>query len=537
MTVLLPRISADDIRPRDRRLGDVLRRQRALRPEAPALHTPHHTWCYAELDLAANRIGRGLLSLGIGKGSRVACLSRHGAECALLMAAASRIGAVCAPLNWRLSAAETAYVLADSHAEFLLIDREFLSNLPAGDLPGMRRIVCTDAAAEGLQRFDEWFSDHPAVDPERDGGENDAVLQLYSSGTTGLPKGVVMSHRNLMIACWSYSQIARISETTRMLNALPAFHIAGVQNTLTTLIEGGWTLLHPAFEAGEVIAAIERERITHIFLVPAMLNFVLQHPLAATTSFGSLERVVYGGSPIAESVLSDALARLGCGFLQVYGMTEATGPITWLLPEDHDPHGPRAGLLRSAGRPSPGVEIRVVDPATGADCSEGDVGEIWIRTRQNMLGYWNQSAATEQAFPLGRDERGGWMRTGDAAYHRDGVIYIHDRIKDMIISGGENVYPAEVENALAAHPAVSEVAVIGVPDDTWGEAVKACVVLRPGHEPDGQALIDWLRARLAHYKCPKSVDFLPALPRNPSGKVLKRVLREPYWSGRPRQVS
>jgi fatty-acyl-CoA synthase len=223
--------------------------------------------------------------------------------------------------------------------------------------------------------------------------------------------------------------------------------------------------------------------------------------------------------------------------MQIYGMTETAGTLTALAPEDHDPDGPRAPLLRSAGKPIPGVEVRVVVPGAGRDAEDSEVGEIWVRTLQNMKGYWRNPAATADTFPFGRDAHGGWLRTGDAGYLKDGYLYIHDRIKDMIISGGENIYPAEVENALASHPAVADYAVIGVPDERWGEAVKACVTLKPGVTATAEEIIRHTRERLAHYKCPKTVDIMEALPRNPSGKVLKRMLREPYWKSAARQVS
>ena len=536
-TILRPALPASALQARDTRLGDVLRRQARERGDQVAFETPARAWTYAQADAAANRIAQGLAALGVGHGDRVACLTRHGAECTLLMIAAARLGAVCAALNWRLAPPEIAYVLCDSQARFLLADREFVPALEDGSFPLLRQIVLTDAGPDGPPAFAAWADTFPTTDPQRDGAPDDAALQLYSSGTTGLPKGVVMSSRNLLLACCAYARVCCIDAGTVMLNALPSFHIAGVENALTTLIEGGRTRFHPAFEPAATIRTIQDERITHVFLVPAMMLFVLQHPDAATADFSSLRRVSYGGSPIAESLLAEAQKRFGCGLLQTYGMTEATGPITWLLPEDHDPGGPRAELLRSAGTPSPGVELRIVGPASGHDCAEGEVGEVWVRTPQNMIGYWNQPEASTAAFPEGRDAAGGWMRTGDAGYHRGGVLYIHDRIKDMIISGGENIYPAEVENALAAHPAIAEVAVIGVPDARWGEAVKACVVLRPGQALQAAELIGWVRERLAHYKCPKSVDFVDTLPRNPSGKLLKRVLRAPYWAARERQVS
>ena len=211
--------------------------------------------------------------------------------------------------------------------------------------------------------------------------------------------------------------------------------------------------------------------------------------------------------------------------------------ITNLLPADHDPGGARSHLLRSAGTPASGVELRIVDRHTLKDLSEGEVGEIWVRSLQNMKGYWRNPKATAETFPEGKQDGKGWMRTGDAGYLKDGYLYIHDRIKDMVISGGENIYPAEVENVLAKHPAVLECAIIGVPDEKWGESVKACVVLKPGAQASEQEIIAFMRENLAHYKCPKSVDFHEVLPRNPSGKLLKRVLREPYWEGRDRAVS
>jgi fatty-acyl-CoA synthase len=262
-----------------------------------------------------------------------------------------------------------------------------------------------------------------------------------------------------------------------------------------------------------------------------MIQFMLAAPGAASADYRSLRGVSYGASPISDKVLVDALRTFKCDFMQVYGLTETTGAITMLPPEDHDPDGPRRHLLRSAGKPIANVELRVVGAGGGEDCAEGQIGEILIRSPQNMKGYWGNPRATANAFLPG-----GWFRSGDAGYLKDGYLFLHDRIKDMIISGGENIYPAEVENVLMQHPALADGAVIGVPDDTWGEAVKACVVLKPGARASSGEIIEFMRSRIAHYKCPKTVDFLEAIPRNPTGKILKRVLREPYWRGQERRI-
>jgi acyl-CoA synthetase (AMP-forming)/AMP-acid ligase II len=242
--------------------------------------------------------------------------------------------------------------------------------------------------------------------------------------------------------------------------------------------------------------------------------------------------MAYGASPISEKVLVQALRTFRCGFAQLYGMTETTGAITILRPDEHDPEGPHAGWLRSCGRPFAHVALRIVDPESGADVPAGRVGELWTRSYHNMKGYWQNPEETARTI-----DAEGWLRTGDAGYvDEDGYVYLHDRVKDLIVSGGENIYPAEVENVLMSHADVADVAVIGVPSEQWGETVKAIVVLAPGAQTDAQPLIEHSRARLAHFKCPTSVDFVPVLPRNPSGKILKRQLREPYWKGIDRRV-
>jgi acyl-CoA synthetase (AMP-forming)/AMP-acid ligase II len=270
-----------------------------------------------------------------------------------------------------------------------------------------------------------------------------------------------------------------------------------------------------------------------MFIVPAVLMLLLMTPSISSTDLSSVRTIFYGASPIAEEVLVRCLATFGCQFCQVYGMTETTGAITALRAEDHDPDGPRRGLLRSAGLPHLSVELRIVDPDSGEDAAIGAVGEVWTRSPYNMAGYWRKP--DETAATINPE---GWLRTGDAGYFdADGYLFLHDRMKDMIVSGGENIYPAEVENVLLSHPVVADAAVIGVPDAKWGETVKAIVVLAPGAELDVAAVITYCRDNLAHFKCPTSVDTIDALPRNPSGKILKRELRAPYWEGHDRAIN
>jgi len=314
--------------------------------------------------------------------------------------------------------------------------------------------------------------------------------------------------------------------------AMPLFHIGGSGWALAGIGRGARTVIIRDVDPDAILAAIESEAVTHAFLVPAVIMFMLSSPRCATTDFSAFRCMTYGAAPISEKVLQQALDAFGCQFVQFYGLTETTGAITLLRPEEHDPGGPHPERLRSCGVAFPNVELRAVDPSTGEDQPLGAVGELWTRSAQNMKGYWRSPEAT--AATITAD---GWLKTGDAGYlDADGFVYLHDRVKDMIVSGGENIYPAEVENALMAHSGVADVAVIGVPSDKWGETVKAIVVQAPSSEVTEAELIAFARERIAAYKCPTSVDFTDVLPRNPSGKILKRELREPYWRGVERRI-
>ena len=315
--------------------------------------------------------------------------------------------------------------------------------------------------------------------------------------------------------------------------AMPLFHIGGCGWAMVGMFFGAKSIIVREFVPNVVLDLMVEHQATNALYVPVMLQFMAMVPGAADRDYSSMRRIVYGASPITNEVLIAAMNVFKVPFVQVYGMTETTGGFTQLAPEDHDPTGPRAHLLRSAGAPYPWVEVRIVDLDTGEDSGPGTVGEVWTRSRQNMLGYWNKPEETARTIT-----EDGWLKTGDAGYlDPEGFLFLTDRVKDMIVSGGENVYPAEVENTIASHPAVAEIAVIGVPHDRWGETVKAVVVLKSGATATAPEIMAFAKERLAGYKCPTSVDFTDVLPRNPSGKVLKKDLRAPFWEGRARQIN
>jgi len=325
----------------------------------------------------------------------------------------------------------------------------------------------------------------------------------------------------------------KLSDDMVNLVAMPLFHIGGGGWATAGQFVGSSSIILRDMDPNAVIQLIEKHKITHGFLVPAVLQFMLMMPSVKEADFSSLQLMVYGASPISLEVLTNSVETFKCDFMQVYGLTETTGATTLLPSEDHDPKGPNAHRLRSCGVPAPGVEIRIIDNSTGKELPAREVGEIWCKSPQVMKGYWNNPKATAESITPD-----GWFKTGDAGYRdEDGYIYIHDRVKDMIVSGGENVYPAEVESALMSHPAIADVAVIGVPHEKWGETVKAIVVKKADVAVTEAEIIEFSKGLLARFKCPTSVDWIDALPRNPSGKILKKDLRAPYWEGRERMVN
>ncbi|MDP9900919.1 long-chain-fatty-acid--CoA ligase [Variovorax ginsengisoli] len=518
----------------DLTLIDSLKRQLIDRPDELAYRHGEQRLSYRDVEAHTSRLANALAHAGVTRDTRVAVLTKHHIECILVTLAACKLGAVCMPVNWRLTASEVAYIVNNGEAPFLMADAEFMPTVEKAGLPGVKTLVCTGATHGSVPSLAQWYADFPDTFTPVAADTHDAALQLYSSGTTGLPKGIVLSHAGLLSTSRVVAKEWKFDHRHVLGNPLPVFHVAGMTMLLLTLCTGGQTSAYADFDPKAYLKAFAQHGITHTFVVPAMILFMLQVPDAKAHDFGMLQLMAYGGSPVSETVLQQAFDVFGCDFLQVYGLTEVSGPATFLFPEDH--RSGDASLLRSAGRPIGGGRLRIVDPISLQDLPDGEVGEIWIESDRNLKEYWRNPQATAAAYPEGRNTNGGWFRSGDGGYLKDGYLFINDRIKDMIVSGGENIYPAEVENVLMRHPAVLDGAVIGVPDATWGEAVKACVVLRPGATASERDIIEFMRENLAHYKCPKSLDIIEALPRNPSGKVLKRVLREPYWKGQARAV-
>lgn len=512
-------------------IADVVRVHAEKDPDAVALVADGRTLTFADLDAGSNRAAHAFRAAGIGAGDRVAFVEKNGVEFFEAMFGLAKLGAITVPVNWRLAAPEMLQIIDDAGARLVIVGAEFIGHIEAvEDRLASVETVLSVGDHDRWQAFDAWLTGHPADDPGGDTAPEDVALLIYTSGTTGAPKGVMLTHANCISKAAGVGLRWGITGDSAVLAVMPMFHQAGSGWALVSLYEGCPTVVLRDVDPAGIVEAVARHRITTMLVVPAVIQRLVAATHLADVDTSSLRTVVYGASPITDDVLLKALARFGCEFIQVYGMTESTGSFTQLDAADHDPVR-RPDLLRSCGKPYPWVEVRVVD-RDGADVATGVVGEVWTRSTQNMAGYWNNPTAT--ASVLTAD---GWLRTGDAGYlDADGYLYLHDRMKDMIVSGGENVYPAEVENALMTHPEVDDVAVIGVPDDTWGEAVKAVVVPAPGTSPAATDLIAFARDRLAGYKLPKSVDFTAELPRNPSGKLLKRQLREPYWQGVDRRI-
>ncbi len=511
---------------RPRTLADLTRAHAADRGEHPAMICQGRRVGYATLYRRAKQAAHGIRAAGLRPGDRLAYLGKESEHYYELVFGAAKSGTVLVPINWRLAAAEVEHVLADSGSTLLFVDADS-AGLAAKVVAGLAQ----DVRVVALEELAGWLDAQPDTEPLVRVRPEDPIIQMYTSGTTGLPKGVVLAHRGFFavrdaLAAGGLDWIDWRPDD-RSLVGVPGFHVGGLWWAVQGFAAGVTNVLMRTFTPPDAVELIRAHGVTTTCMVPAMLRQVLAEPGVSTADFATLRKVVYGGSPISESLLARCIEVFDCELAQIYGLTETGNTALCLPPADHVPGSPR---LAAAGRPYPGFAVQIRD-LDGRVLPDGEVGEVCLRTPAAMLGYWNRPEATESTLVE------GWVRTGDAGYLDGGYLFIRDRIKDMIIVAGENVYPAEIENAIAGHPAVAEVAVVGVPDQRWGEAVHAFVVPEPGTEVAAADLAGYLHGRLAAFKMPQRYELVDAVPRNPSGKILRRELRARYWRGQSRAVN
>ena len=485
---------------------------------------------YEELNIYSNQIANGLISLGCKPDSRIAFYGKNSDYFFEFLIGTLKSNTVAVGVNWRLAPPEVSYVLNDSKSEVLFVGEEFYPIIDQilEDLPNVKKVIAVDGKHTKYEDFKSWRDSQESASTGLKSSDQDDILQLYTSGTTGHPKGVQLTNRNFAAANESIDGIVPFEEGTTNLVCMPGYHVAGTNWGIWGYIFGCRNIIIADIDPGLILELIEKEKIRSTLFVPAVILFLISHPNALTTDFSSLNFVLYGASPIADDTIIKAKEIMQCDLYQVYGLTETTGAITIMMPEDHDP---KKGKLRSCGKALKGVELKVVDE-NGNDLKTGEIGEVISKSDLNMKGYWNKPDATKESIV------DGWFYSGDAGFFDDeGYLFIHDRVKDMIVSGGENIYPAEVENALMSHKEILDAAVVGIPDDKWGESVIGFVVVGESKTLSEDEIISYVRTQIAAYKCPKSIKFINELPRNPSGKILRRELRHPYWEGIDRKVS
>jgi acyl-CoA synthetase (AMP-forming)/AMP-acid ligase II len=477
------------------------------------------TW--REVGERVSRFAAMLGRFGLVPGDRVAMLARNGDHYLDYLFGTFWAGGVVNPVNLRWSDGEIAYSLADCSTRILIVDHDHLARVAAirQAAPCIETVIAI-GGGEGCFDYDaELASSHPTADVVRSGDDLAAIL--YTGGTTGKPKGVMLSHRSMMASALGYAGAQDCGPGTSMMHTAPLFHVGAISGVIASMLRRSVHVFVPGFDPQSVMQAIEINRVSDIFLVPTMIQALLDHPEYPSRDLSSVERIIYGAAPMP-STLQDRVMRAlpGCGFVQAYGMTELSPVATLLSPEDHRYQTAGSQRARSAGRATMTVEVRIVD-ASGVEVPVGDTGEIAVRGESVMAGYWGRPEDTDHAL------RDGWMHTGDIGrMDQDGFVYVVDRLKDMIVSGGENIYSVEVEGALASHPAVAMCAVIGRTDPHWGESVHAVVVIRPGFEASEDTLRDHCRAQIAAYKCPRSFEFRDSLPLTAAGKILKSDLRK-----------
>ncbi|MBZ5794545.1 long-chain-fatty-acid--CoA ligase [Burkholderia contaminans] len=519
----------------DTGIADILRSHAAVRPEHAALIFRGQRTNYIELNRRASQVANGLLAADVKPQERVAILDYNSDQFYEVWLGAARANAVLVPLNARLSADEVAQVLNDCEARVVFIGAAF-QELLSRILPGLGSLEHVIVTGDS---YVAWREANADVAPRITAKDSDVCVQIYTSGTTGVAKGVQLTNVNAMAPFRAASEgrgltpWASYGPADVALQCLPHGHIAGCGFGVGALYAGAVQVIMPDFVPAEIIATIQREQVTRTVMVPTMLRAIVEALRQGNQQCPSLRSIIYTGAPMATASLQQGMTCFPeVEFGQIYGLTETTGPITYLDGVDHAAIAAgNAQLALSCGRATVDVEMRVVD-ADGYALPAGGIGEIVCRAPQVMKGYWNRPQETADCM------KDGWFYSGDVGHMDEhGYFYVHDRKRDMIISGGENIYPTEVENALYGHPAILEAVVFGVPDEKWGEAVKALIVLKPDQTSTAESILAYARQRIAGFKLPKSIDFVETLPRNATGKILRRAAREPYWKGRGREVA
>lgn len=516
-------------------VADVPGLHAARRPEQTALIFGDRRVSYRELALRSNQVANGLIDLGLQAGARAGLIGFDCDKSYEVLFGCAQAGIVLVPVSWRLEPDEITYILQDAEVEVLFVSAEAIATIEPlmGSCRRLRTLIVLDASVNRHIAYDTW---RDACAPDRTQqaiNPAQALVQVYTSGTSGRPKGVVLAHRGFIDL---FREIERAGDEfidwqpdDASLLALPTFHVGGLWWAINGLINGIQNVVMTTFNPTLALELIEKHRVTKLAFVPAMLRFILSEPACSHADVSSVRLVIYGGSPMPRPILEKSQRLFKCRFAQNYGLSETSNMAVFLPPTAHGDLSD--ARLNAAGRPLRGVSVRILD-RHGRELPAGEVGEIAFKTPGSMLEYWRLPQETAETLVE------GWVHTGDAGYvDVDGYVYITDRIKDLIISAGENIYPAEIERVLMEHPDILDVAVIGVPDDRWGEVPAAYVVKRPQAALTRSTVLAYARKRIAGFKLPRTVEFIDKLPRNASGKTLKRVLREPHWLGRERRVN
>lgn len=512
-------------------LGDILVKRARIGRENEALVFHDVRMSYGELHVRTNRLANAMLARGLQPGDRIAVLAENSHRFVEVCFACAKAGLVFTPLNYRLTLRELSFMLADSGARALFVDKQHAAigqSLTSASTAKTLLFGLDDSCGTD---FDYEITLAQTIDdiPDVLVNENDLAMLLYTGGTTGLPKGVMLSHRNLLTAFTNIVVQFKFTDHDTTLMVLPMFHVA-IWQVICHLMVGARVVIRSRAEVPDILATIERERCTSMNAVPTLYNWIISDPLLNKHDLSSIRLLVYGGSPFPEEVLRRCIAHFGPIFAQGYGLTEAAPTVCFLAPEDHVLDGPRANLLKSAGREMFLTEVRIAD-AHGNTVPLGEPGEVLARGANVMIGYWNNEELSKERLHQ------GWLRTGDVGYmDANGYVFLLDRKADMIVSGGENIYPTEVEAVLYQHVAVQECIVTSAPDARWGERVQAAVVLKPDVKATEEELLQFCRERLASYKHPKRIEFWETLPRSPVGKLLRKEVRVVFWDGVERQI-